>query len=538
MGICSSSQRGNIDDTLKNNGQGLPPINIIPQPIEVLRLNEDFNEKIINQNNPNDKIENTQNQIVNSNNSAKNLLNQPVNPSLNNLHQNINNSLNKIDPLNQSLNPNVVTNLDKTIGQTQLIKNEQNIVNSQIIGQSNQIALYQSQLGNSDNLMYQRFYLVVQLPQREIDITKLYGYNTLLDIEPYIAPDSIDEYDFYDDKGHSIENYLYIPFYQWHNIQMTLRIRLIRTGLNTVNDIRNYISRRTFLIGCLTFDKPNTFGLFIFNKMNISTLSFEYSTNIFQQLKTVTQFSAFCNALNKLYISGGELDNNQATNAFICIDLNEVQQNKFFPTQLCNLQKGRYWHSMIFIPEKYIFIVGGPLETNVELYDIDKNITRIDSKLNTERCEPSLILVNNKFLYAICGFQLYESFINTIERCNIHKRSRFWEMVQYKLNNTPNLISGFFGVSYISNNIILVSDKQNENDLKPNYILCPGKGNIDTISAEGILNSVNSRLFAEKFFIPFTEEESINLAFKSGEPKIFILNNENGAINELCLKES
>jgi len=255
-------------------------------------------------------------------------------------------------------------------------------------------------------------------------------------------------------------------------------------------------------------------------------------------MKTVNQFSAYCNALNKLYISGGEIENNQITDSFICIDLNEVQKNIFIPTQLCSLKRKRYWHSMIYIPEKFIFIVGGPNETSVELYDIDKNISTIDSQLNNERCEPSLILVNNKFLYAIFGFHLYESFINSIERCNIQRKKRIWENVEYKLDNTSNLVRAFFGVSYVSNNIILVSDKENQNDLKPNYILSPGKGNIDTITEEGILNSRSSRLFAEKFFIPFTENESINLAFKSGEPKIFVVNNHNGSINELCLRES
>jgi hypothetical protein len=271
--------------------------------------------------------------------------------------------------------------------------------------------------------------------------------------------------------------------------------------------------------------------------MNNSTLSFEYSTNIYLQLKTVNQFSAYCNALNKLYISGGELNNNQITDNFISIDLTQVQQNIFIPTTLCNLRKKRYWHSMIFIPEKYIFIIGGPNEVEVELYDMEKNVSVIDSRLNTDRCEPSLILVNEKYLYTFFGFHLYESFINTIERCNINKKIRNWEMVNYKLSNTPNLSKAFFGVSYVGNNIILVSDKENQNDLKPNYILSPGQNNMDTISDEGILNSKSSRLFGEKFFIPFTEEESINLAFKSGEPKIFIVNNINGAINELCLNE-
>ena len=271
--------------------------------------------------------------------------------------------------------------------------------------------------------------------------------------------------------------------------------------------------------------------------MNNSTLSFEYSTNIYLQMKTVNQFSAYCNALNKLYISGGDLGNNQITDSFICIDLAQVQQNIFVPTQLCNLLRKRYWHSMIFIPEKYIFIIGGPNELDVELYDMEKNICTYDSRLNIDRCEPSLILVNEKFLYSFFGFHLYESFINTIERCNLNRKRRKWEMINYRLSNTPNLAKSFFGVSYVENNIILVSDKENQNDLKPNYILSPGKDNIDTITDEGILNSKSSRLFGEKFFIPFTEQESINMAFKSGEPKIFIVNNINGAINELCFNE-
>jgi hypothetical protein len=550
MGACTST-KNNSQPGLSGTGPGLPPQGIIPQPVEVSNLTPDLNNQNVYQDNPIDNLGTSINQPINS------TLEQNTNPldnSINNSNQNINNSNFNVPNLNSDLNPNLNSDLNQNInndfGQT-VIQNQliPSINNSggQILASGQPLGsnIYQSNGINNQPLTstaqprQQRMYLVVvQMPQREIEITKLYEGNCLLDIEPFIAPDSCDEYEFYDARGHSLDDLLYTPFNGWTDSQKTLRIKLVRAGLHIANDIRNYIARNTYLIGCLTFDKPNTFGLFIFNKMNNSTLSFEYSTNIYLQMKTVNQFSAYCNALNKLYISGGEISNNQATNDFTCVDLNEVQENVFVPTQLCKLQKPRYWHSMIFIPEKYIFIVGGPNETDVELYDIERNVSVIDSKLNTERCEPSLILVNNKFLYAIFGFHLYDSFINTIERCNIHKRRRNWENVEYKLSNTQNLVKAFFGVSYVSNNIILVSDKEGQNDLKPNYILSPGRGNIDTISDEGILNSRSSRLFAEKFFIPFTETESINLAFKSGEPKIFIINNENGAINELCLSES
>ena len=551
MGICSSSKNNNTD-VINSTGPGLPPQEIIPQPVEVSNLTPELNNQIESTDNPIDKINESQNQPINS---IINQNNQPIEQSTN-ISNPFNANSNNLNNINNSLNLNSKNNLDlnPTINQNQIISsiNNNNNINNvynnnlsgiQNIGQGK--TAYNSYVGNSQQLrnngpqrQEQRVYIVVQLPQREIEITKLYDSFSLADIAPYIEPDSIDEYDFYDDRGYSIDDFLYTPFNEWIDINVTLRIKLVRSGLHIAHDIREYISRRTNLIGCLTFDKPNTFGLFIFDKTNNSTLSFEYSTNIYLQLKPINQFSAYCNALNKLYISGGEIANNQASDTFICVDLNEVQQNIFVPSQLCYLKKPRYWHSMIFIPENYIFIIGGPNETDVELYNLDTNISTIDSKLNSERCEPSLILVNNKFLYAIFGFHLYESFINTIERCNIHKKRREWEMVDYKLSNTQSIARAFFGVSYVSNNIILVSDKESQNDLKPNYILSPGRGNLDTISDEGILNSRSSRLFAEKFFIPFTETESINLAFKSGEPKIFIVNNENGSINELCLGES
>ena len=520
MGICSSSENKN-ETPLNLTGPGLPPQQIIPQPVEITNLEPSTQQNIPTQN--------TTSQPINTNiNTDQNI---SATPNINEINTNI--GTNSLDNINNNTLP--VSN-SLTVGNN-IYANDPANNSNQIINTTMKPNDYLLGSKYANGNYRRRLYIVVQLPGRELDVNKLYEDNTLLDLQEFIAPDAIDEFNFYNSDNYSLDDLLNRPFNEWHNMNKTLRIKLVRAGLHIPNEVRKYIAKRTYLIGGLTFDKPNTFGLFIFNKMNNSTLSFEYSTNIYFQLRTVNQFSAYCNALNKLYISGGELSNNQITDSFMSIDLTQVQQNIFVPTQLCNLRKKRYWHSMIFIPEKYIFIIGGPNEVDVELYDIEKNISVIDSRLNTDRCEPSLILVNEKYLYTFFGFHLYESFINTIERCNLNRKRRKWEMINYRLSNTPNLAKSFFGVSYVGNNIILVSDKENQNDLKPNYILSPGKDNIDTITDEGILNSKSSRLFGEKFFIPFTEQESINMAFKSGEPKIFIVNNINGAINELCFNE-
>ena len=546
MGSCSS-ENDKAGGPVNLTGPGLPPQDVIPQPVEVLNIEPALSTQLAP---PPENLQ-TPNTFQNGGiNPIENNIIPQENPSYLNpasLTMKDGNMINTSTSLNHNQNIPLSKSIDKNMNDQYNLGASNNVINNNQNSQNNNnYGVYQPKTPNDFMLgskytngnERKRMYLVVQLPGREIEITKLYEDNTLRDIETFIAPDTIDEFDFYNSEGYSLNDLLFRPFSEWHDITKTLRIKLVRSGLHIPNEVRKYIAKRTYLIGGLTFDRPNTFGLFIFNKMNNSTLSFEYSTNIYFQMKTVNQFSAYCNALNKLYISGGDLGNNQITDSFICIDLAQVQQNIFVPTQLCNLLRKRYWHSMIFIPEKYIFIIGGPNEMAVELYDMEKNICTIDSRLNIDRCEPSLILVNDKYLYSFFGFHLYESFINTIERCNINRKNRRWEMVNYKLSNTPNLVKSFFGVSYVGNNIILVSDKENQNDLKPNYILSPGKDNIDTISDEGILNSRSSRLFGEKFFIPFTEEESINMAFKSGEPKIFIVNNINGAINELCFNET
>ena len=100
-----------------------------------------------------------------------------------------------------------------------------------------------------------------------------------------------------------------------------------------------------------------------------------------------------------------------------------------------------------------------------------------------------------------------------------------------------SLIVSFFGVSYINDDIILIGDKENTNIINPNYLLKPNEKDIDIIEEYGFIESDNTRLFSEKFFIPSNDKESVALPFKSGEPKILILNNKDGNIKEIRLKE-
>ncbi len=350
------------------------------------------------------------------------------------------------------------------------------------------------------------------------------------------------DYDFYDSNQILINDKINQPIENIFDIKNTIAINIKQYSLKLSKNIKEYIIENTSLIATLTFNNPSLIGIFIYNMNYKKILSYEYPLENYTQLRFINKFTTFCNANNNLYISGGENENgNEGNNNFIKINLEQIKQDELLYSNLTNLKNKRYWHSMIFIPEKYIYIIGGPGIKDVEMYDIDENSIKIDGKLNYERCEPSLILVNNKYLYCICGFHLDNNFVDTIERCNLYKRERSWEIVNYQIKakeeNKTSLIVSFFGVSYINDDIILIGDKENNKIINPNYLLKPNEKDIDIIEEYGFIESDNTRLFSEKFFIPFNNNESAALPFKSGEPLILIINNNDGSIKEIILKE-
>ena len=351
------------------------------------------------------------------------------------------------------------------------------------------------------------------------------------------------DYDFYDSNNTLINDKLNLKLGNIFDLKNPINIKIKQYSLQLPRNNQEYFLNNNFLVGTLTFNNSLLLEIFIYNITSRQLLSFEYPVQDYSQVKFINHFTSFCNANNNLYISGGENEEDGVTD-FIKINLEEIKQNELPYDKLSPLNIKRYWHSMIFIPEKYIFIIGGSGVKETEIYDIMTNEIKIDGKLNYERCEPSLILVNNKYLYCICGFELNNNFVNTIEKCNLFKKERIWEIVNYQIKskeqNTTvrSLIVSFFGVSYINNDIILIGDKENNYTINPNYLLKPNENDIDIIEEFGFIETNNTRLFSEKFFIPINNIESISLPFKTGEPKIMILNNNNGNIKEIILKET
>ena len=354
------------------------------------------------------------------------------------------------------------------------------------------------------------------------------------------------DYDFYDSNNVLINDKIDEEISKIFNNKKDILLTIKQAYLKLAKDNRKFIQENTTLISTLTFNYSSSLGLFIYNTKTKQIFSYEFSFEKYPFLQKINNFTSFCNSNNYLYISGGEDDknNNQGQDFFIKINLEKIKSDELIYSNLVSLKNKRYWHSMIFIPEKYIYIIGGPGTKEIELYDIENNSFISFELLNYERCEPSLILVDNKYLYCICGFQLNNGFIDTIEKCNLSKRERKWEIVNYQIKVGENimadrsLIVSFFGVSYLKNNIILIGDKENNKIINPNYLIKPNHKDIDIIEEYGYIEVEDVRLFSEKFFIPINENESIALPFKKGEPKILILNNNDGNIKEVFLNEN
>ena len=59
-----------------------------------------------------------------------------------------------------------------------------------------------------------------------------------------------------------------------------------------------------------------------------------------------------------------------ALDIFYKIDLSQCNEHSLICEKLPNLNIPRTWHSMIFVPNNYIFIVGGSTKS-VEIFDIE-----------------------------------------------------------------------------------------------------------------------------------------------------------------------
>jgi hypothetical protein len=326
------------------------------------------------------------------------------------------------------------------------------------------------------------------------------------------------------------------------DIPEIIKMKFVYKGLDLPeNAIQSYIENNT-IIGNAILDNNEKFGVITYDINTNLISSYYYNIKDYPILNYINNFTAYCNAKGFLYFSGGEseisndLDKTSLKyNDFFSLDLTTLTKDKLEINELPNLKEDRTWHSMIYVPSKYIFIVGGSNTKSVELYDIEEKKLTKDSELNEIRCECTLCLVNNMYLYAFFGFVLHQEYNNSIERCNLLKENRKWEYVNYDISQGLDLKLSFFGISYFKDNELLLiggNDNDSEKRYDYNYIISQNEEEKDIIKEFNCELTETNVVFRDKLFLPVRENRSINIPVFVGENiKIFIL--ENGKINVL-----
>ena len=332
-----------------------------------------------------------------------------------------------------------------------------------------------------------------------------------------------------------------------NNIPEIIEMNYIYKGLDiplNIYDIKRAYIESNNIIGSAILDNPDLFCIITYEKKMELLKPYFYKRNDNEVLNKFNLFTAFCNAKGNLYFSGGDNEqtydpdkSNLKYNDFFYIDLTKLKdnKNKIIINELPNLKESRTWHSMIYIPFKYIFIVGGSNTKSVEIFNMETNEIKKDSELNDYRSESTLCLVNNVYLYAFCGFLLHQNFINTIERCNLLKEERKWDFVNIIEKNGLNFKPSFFGISYFRNDneILLIGGNDNGDEKHFDYIYKIGeneedKDQIDNFNCK--LNEDNS-VYRDKLFMLIDDKISANIPLIIGDDiKIYILDLYKGEV--------
>ena len=284
-------------------------------------------------------------------------------------------------------------------------------------------------------------------------------------------------------------------------------------------NMEGYIINYMHLIG-----KPmlNSLRYYLYNKhaKNLKLINYNKEDIIKYKLKRFSSVDVYCNAKNCLYIyESMPINENINSNRFIKINLvfNTISIiSSEFPKRLL--------HSMIFIPECYIFIIGGKKEKEVLLYEIKEQNNKYDKYpylLPYDLLEPSLIYLNNQYLYAFENSKMFFQIL----RVNLISISPF-ENIELRNTNHIPINQKFFGVVRNKNSILflggeMMNKKDDEDFIKNCY-----EFDYDCNKLYVSKREFKSFDFLEKTFIPIDDNIYMQLSEKKKmteyEPQIIL----------------
>ena len=281
--------------------------------------------------------------------------------------------------------------------------------------------------------------------------------------------------------------------YRENEEEKNLYINIDVKGLRDISsNCDSYIYENIRVLGKIYF---SPFELYIYNilenilrKVNISEEEINYSN-----IEKVTNITSFCHGINKLYLFGGK-ENNNLISYFWIIDLKQLKIKK-----LDSNTPSRKDNSLIYIPKKYVFIIGGQNEKSVYYFDTYKEKFFTYPNLENIFIKPALILIDNTFLYVFSNIE--NKFL--IEKTNLRKEPK-WEKIIPKIPENIIVNQQNFSVCKSDYNSIIFIGGEVINDNKEN------ENNIFEFDLNNnqIYQSISKYFYynlSEKTFIPFNE---------------------------------
>ena len=272
------------------------------------------------------------------------------------------------------------------------------------------------------------------------------------------------------------------------------------------------------------------FEIFVFNKKErlINTITFDEKTIVNNQLNLYSGFSAFCNGNDTLYISGGQNKMEMPLGSFWSINLITKEIDV-----LHEEMEPKKFHSMIFIPNNYVFIVGG--NTNASLYynTVTKTFENW-AKLNMSHKEPALAIINKRYLFVFDTLKFNNTNSQTtFERSDLRKNP-IWEIITpqvEQIENNLNYKQKFFGVSAIDDNTVIFLggsiEHTNEVEQKVNHFEYNAESNLITQTKVPLMEFE----LREKTFYSMTKNNSFIVPyFNRKNPMIIIFNKSKSTV--------
>ena len=247
-------------------------------------------------------------------------------------------------------------------------------------------------------------------------------------------------------------------------------IELIPKNYSNLSNIELIIENKSILLGeekiyyekiLKPFDKPFKVLVFTPNEFNVSIKSYPNETIEKLKLKKFSlKLSSYCNTPDDLYISGGTGDDYTSSNSGNkhFWKINSIKTNI---EKLNDLPIDKQNHSMIYIPKRYIYFIGGN-NKNTFYYDIFFSGFTSWANMNKPVKNPCLILVNNIYIYSFGNPDINNSGNNFVfERTNLKSANPKWEI--RTVNNQILPLRNFGGIC-ISDEIYFLGGRHNRGE--------------------------------------------------------------------------